>query len=190
MEKNESDNVNFNFSFKPPQKFLDFAASKKLVKFIGLLFMVIGLPMAIMALKIHIDEKDALTWTPHVALIKSAKIGTHIDADNGFKSYSVVVAYQYKWGNTLYEGDQYRLHDNAYSGFDENNEIVQELLVASRQREDYPIFVNPNKPNVSAIKNAVNGESKLVATAFGIIFPMIGFFMFFFPHKFNKNMPQ
>lgn len=152
--------------------------------------MVLGLAMTVMAIKIHIDEKDALTWTPHVAHIQSAKIRTHIDDESGYKSYSIDVLYQYTWGNVLYKGNQYRLHDNASSGFEENNEIVQELLIASKQKEDYPIYVNPKKPTVSAIKNVVNGEAKLVSTIFGVLFPMIGFFMIFFPQLFNQRMPQ
>ncbi len=143
--------------------------------------------MAAMAIKILIDEKDALTWTPHVALIQSARIRTHIN-DDGFKSYSVDVIYQYKWENVLYEGNQYRLHDNASSGFEENNKIVQDLRNVAKQKESYPIYVNPNKPSISAIKNTVNSETKLVSIIFGVLFPIIGFVAFFFPHLFNHRV--
>jgi len=181
--------VNFSFNFNPPEKLLRALISQKAVKIIGFTFLTIGLYISFMAIKIHIDERDAQNWTPHAARILSANIRTHVDDENGFKSYSVNVNYQYKWENVLYQGDQYRLHDNSSSGFDETNKIVQNILNAKQEKEDYPIYVNPKKPKMSAVKNEVNGEAKLVMTIFGIIFPLAGFFMFFFPHLFNQKMP-
>ena len=159
------------------------------MKFMGLVFLTTGSLMAFMSIEILVDEKDALNWTPHVAYIQSAKIRTLIDNDNGFKSYSVDVRYKYKWGNVFYEGDQYRLHDNASSGFDENNTIIQKLQYAKLQGEVYPIYVNPNNPAESSIKNEVNREAKFVTIIFGIIFPIFGFFAFFFPNLFNRKIP-
>lgn len=179
--------MNYHFNIEAPQKLLDFFVSKKFVKFSGLAFLIIGLIMAFMSIKMHIDEKDALTWTPHVAQIQSAKIRTHIDSDNGFKSYSIDVRYRYKWGNVFFRGDQYRLHDDASPGFDKNNEIVQNLLYAKQHGEAFPIFVNPNNPAVSSIKNEVNWEAKIATTILGILFTIVGFFAFFFPNLFNRK---
>ena len=179
--------MNFNFNFRPPEKLLSALSSQKTVKFIGFLFMTIGICMTFWAVKIFLDEKDAQDWVPHTANIQRAEIRTHIDDDNGFKSYSVGVAYQYQWKNVLFQGDKYRLHYNSSSGFDENNKIVQDLLYAMEQGEDYPIFVNPKNPENSAVKNIVDGETKLVVTIFGIVFPIVGFFMFFFSNLFNRR---
>jgi len=154
--------MNLSFNFKPPEKLQRILTSKKVVRFVGLLFMTIGFTMSFFAAKMHIDAKDAKTWIPHFANIQSAKLREYHD-DNGFKSYSVDVTYRYSWETIAYEGNQYRLHNMSSSGFDENNEIVQDLRQAMEQGEEYPIFVNPNNPKESAVKNVVDPESKLVA---------------------------
>ena len=158
---------------------------KLAVRLIGLLFMTIGLILAGGAAKMHMDEKDALNWVPHTAQIEKARVKTISNDDS--EKYRVDVIYQYEWGNKAYQGNRYRVHDNASSDFFETEKIVEGLLDAKQQTKNYPIYVNPNKPEVSAIKNEVDGEKKWGFSLMGPLFFLIGFFAVFFPQYFNQE---
>ena len=158
--------------------------SKLPVRLVGLLFMIIGLIVTGFAIKIHMDEKDALNWTPHTAQIERARVKTTTNDDS--EKYKVDVIYQYEWKNKLYQGDRYRVHDNSSSEYFEIEKIVEGLLEAKEQGAAYPIYVNPNKPDVSAVKNEVSGEMKWVLSLMGPLFLLLGFFAAFFPQYFNR----
>ena len=179
------DEVEFQKSIELPQGASRALRSKIPVRLIGLLFMTIGLTLASFAVKIHVDEKDALNWVPHTAQIERARIKTISNDDS--EKYAVDVIYQYEWGNEAYQGNRYRVHDNASTDFFETEKIVEGLLDAKQQTKNYPIYVNPNRPEVSAVKNEVDGEKKWAFSLMGPLFSLIGFFAVFFPQYFNRE---
>ena len=122
------DEVEFQKSIELPQGASRALRSKIPVRLIGLLFMTIGLTLASFAVKIHMDEKDALNWVPHTAQIERARIKTISNDDS--EKYAVDVIYQYEWGNEAYQGNRYRVHDNASTDFFETEKIVEGLLDA------------------------------------------------------------
>lgn len=91
---------------------MKFLKSQKAGKLIGYLFLIIGLGALIYAAKVSIDARGAKNWVPHMAQIENARLETHVN-DEGGKTYSIDVDYKYDWEGEVFEGDRYRLHDQA-----------------------------------------------------------------------------
>jgi len=155
-----------------------FLKSQKAGKLIGYLFLTIGLGALLYAGKVKLDERGAKNWVPHVAQIENARLETHVN-DEGGKTYSIDVDYKYDWEGEVFAGDKYRLHDQATPSFEENNEVVEDLLLTKREAGRYPIFVNPDTPSQSAVKNTVHPKAKSSALFLGFFFTMIGYFTAF-----------
>ena len=172
-----------DFHVNLPAKF-SASSMERSVKPIGILFLIIGLALFSYGVKVFLDGQNAQNWLPHTAEISKAGIRTHTD-DDGDKSYSVEVAYFYEWEGKRYKGDQYRLHYNSGSGFEENNAIVKNLLSAKQDKRPYPIFVDPERPEHSAVLNVVDSETQIVSLAIGVIFSIIGGLALFRPSLFN-----
>lgn len=153
---------------------------------IGYLFLIIGVGALIYAGKVTIDERDAKNWVPHVAQVESAKLETHVN-DKGVKSYSVEVAYNYDWEGASFTGNKYRLHDTSTSNLEENSAVVEDLLKTKQDDGQYPIFVNPDNPRQSAIKNIVHPRAKSSSLFLGFFFSLIGYFTTFKPKIFRKK---
>ncbi|MEP4052045.1 MAG: DUF3592 domain-containing protein [Litorimonas sp.] len=168
-----------------PENF-GFNVQERFVRPVGFLFLFFGLAIFSYSIKVFLDGQDAQKWVLHEAQISSAKIaeGTR---SNGRKSYSVEVEYVYEWIGESYEGNQYRLHDNSGSRFKEVDLIVKELLFAKSQKHPYPIYVDPERPETSAILNFVNSETQTASLFLGIIFSVVGAFASLRPSLFTRN---
>lgn len=177
-----------DFHVSLPAKFSSFSM-RRFVKPIGILFLVIGLSSLSYGVKILFDGHNAKTWLPHTAEISEAGIRTRVD-DDGHKSYSVEVAYFYKWEGRRYKGDQYRLHYHSGSGLTENKAIVKKLLSAKQNERPYPIFVDPKRPQYSSVLNVVDTETQIVSLVIGLVFSILGFLMLFRPNLFNKQKKE
>jgi len=165
---------------------MKFLKSQKAGKLIGYLFLIIGLGALIYAGKVALDERGAKNWVPHVAQIENAKLETHVN-DEGGKTYSVDVKYKYDWEGEPFAGDRYRLHDKATPNLEDSNLVVEDLLLTKREDGRYPIFVNPNNPGQSAIKNTVHPKAKSSALFLGFLFTLIGFFTAFNINPFRRR---
>jgi len=170
-----------------PRQSIKFLKSRSAGKSIGFLFLAIGLCGLIYAAKVTLDERAVKNWLPHTAQIQSARLETHVN-DDGDKSYSIDVAYRFDWKGTTYAGSKYRLHDKSTSNFAELNDVVEDLLISKNEDGRYPIFVNPNNPRQSTIRNIVHPGAKKSGLFLGILFSLIGYFTAFKPSLFrNRN---
>lgn len=168
-----------------PRQSLKFIKSDKAGKILGSLFLILGLGFLAYFAKVLIDAHDAKSWTAETATINSARLETYI-GDNGVRTYSIYVAYEYVWKGNTYRGKHYRLHDNPSPSLDENNKVVEALLAAKQAGTPYPIFINPNDPTESAVKNVVSEKSKKFSRTLGLLFTLIGFFTLFRDRLFKK----
>lgn len=138
-----------------------------------------------LTVKIFVDGQNALKWTPHHATIQDASVRNSTNSD-GQKSYHVKVRYRYRWDGRVYEGDRYQLHPSNM-GRKKVEEIVLDLLFAKQDRDNYPIFVNPEKPKKSAIKNSVSKGSQFGSLLLGVFFTLFGYIAFFHPGLVNRT---
>jgi len=169
-----------------PRQSLKLLKSQKAGAMIGYLMLTMGIAALIYAGKVLMDERGARNWVPHYAEIASAALETHVN-DEGGKTYSIDVAYRFDWEGQSYAGNQYRLHDNPNPSFEDNNEIVQDLLETKREQGRYPIFVNPKNPDQSAVKNVVHPKAKSSSLFFGFLFSIFGYFTAFRPKLFRRR---
>jgi len=169
-----------------PTQSLKLLKSKRAGTLIGYLFLIMGAIAVIYAVKVRLDARNVKNWVPHLAQIEGAGLSTHVD-DDGKATYSLIVQYLYEWDGTPYKGRRYRLHDAPSSDQVEMNKIVEALLLTKQDDGLYPIYVNPDKPVQSAIKNEVHPSAKSSSLFLGFFCSLIGFFMVFRQGRFSRK---
>ena len=169
-----------------PRQSMKLLRSQKAGTLIGSLMLIIGLGALAHAAKIRLDEKSARNWLSHTAQVQSAGLTKHVN-DKGGITYSIDVAYVFDWDGTTFKGTRYRLHDKPSPKFEDNNEVVQDLLLSKRDGGQYPIFVNSKNPRQSAIINTVHPKAKSSSLFLGLLFSILGYFTAFKPKLFGRR---
>ncbi len=114
-------------------------------------------------------QNAAKRWTPLDAVVTKSKVRSH-SSDDG-TTYSVYVAYKYKFKDRDLEGDRYEFTGMSSSGYDSKKRIVAQFPPG----KSFKLYVDPENPVESVINRDVGGALyfgliPLVFAVFGTVF--------------------
>lgn len=138
----------------------------------GLAFTLVGVPIFIILFCIPaIRSARALTWTKTPCTIVSSSVKTHISESDGRENetYTIEVAYKYKFNGKTYSSHTYSINAGSTSGKASKESVVASLPPGAKTF----CFVNASEPENAVISRAIFWQN-LLAGFLGFLFGGLG----------------